>query len=78
MEITVKDEFNNKTIREYLSFYHVAKPMIYKISINHSTLVNGIEKGFDEKLNTGDTIFFDLESIEENNTKPYKDKINII
>lgn len=78
MELTVLQEFNNKTITEFLKYYHVSKSIIYKLEFNKNLYVNGVFKKFTESLKSGDIIWFDLNEIEENNTEEYKDKIDIL
>lgn len=78
MEIKIIKQFNNKTTREFLNFYHVSKTMIYKLELNQNLLVNGEFKKFDEILNTDDIITLLLDDIEINATKPYKDKVNVL
>jgi 23S rRNA pseudouridine1911/1915/1917 synthase len=78
MEILINNKLNGKSIREILEFYHVAKPMIYKLSISNYVYVNGQNINFDEKLRTNDLLSFDLASIETNSTVPYKGDIEIL
>jgi 23S rRNA pseudouridine1911/1915/1917 synthase len=78
MEILISNKLNGKSIREVLEFYHVAKPMIYKLSISNYVYVNGQKINFDEKLRTNDMLSFDLASIETNPTIPYKGDIDIL
>ena len=78
MEILINNKFDGKSIREVLEFYHVAKPMIYKLSISKYVYVNGQNLNFDEKLKTNDILSFDLASIETNSTIPYKGDIDIL
>lgn len=78
MELVVLAEFNNKTITEFLQYFHVSKAMIYKLSVNKQIYVNGEFRNFSENLSTGDILWLDLKDIEINNTRVYKDKIDIL
>lgn len=63
--ITIDERFNQKTIGDFLNFFHVSKSNVYLLQHHQRLKVNNIYISFNNILSLGDQITIELDDFEQ-------------